>query len=186
MAINDHQFHLNTFQIATITGCPSANVQLFWPIVFRAMQQAGLTDRLTIIAVLATIAVEDPDFKPMNEFGDYAYFSGLYDYRKDLGNIYPGDGAAFHGRGFIQLTGRDNYYLYGKLVGVDLIHFPEKALDPYIAAKILVGFFQVNHIEEEARAENWKTVRLRVNGGLNGFSRFVSIVQRLLTATSTT
>ena len=37
----------------------------------------------------------------------------------DLGNTQKGDGVLFHGRGYVQLTGRSNYGKAGKLVGSD-------------------------------------------------------------------
>lgn len=42
------------------------------------------------------------------------------------------------GYGYVQLTWRDNYERVGKLIGVDLIKNPELALQPDIAAKILI------------------------------------------------
>jgi hypothetical protein len=47
--------------------------------------------------------------QPIDEYGDTAYFTRMYENRSDLGNTEPGDGAKFHGRGFVQLTGRANY-----------------------------------------------------------------------------
>lgn len=55
-------------------------------------------------------------FSPVNETGTVDYFNKLYDGRKDLGNIEPGDGALFHGRGFLQTTGRGNYEKSGQVV----------------------------------------------------------------------
>ena len=41
--------------------------------------------------------------------GQYAYEG-----RKDLGNVNPGDGVRYKGRGIFQLTGRANYARMGK------------------------------------------------------------------------
>lgn len=48
------------------------------------------------------------------------------------------DGKAWFGRGYVQLTHRDNYAKAGKMVGVDLVRDPSLALDPAIAARVLV------------------------------------------------
>jgi putative chitinase len=39
-----------------------------------------------------------------------------YEGRKDLGNVHPGDGELYKGRGFIQLTGRANYHAYAQVL----------------------------------------------------------------------
>lgn len=44
----------------------------------------------------------------------------------------------FMGRGFVQITWRKNYQKFSDLVGVDLVKFPDEALETDIAAKIAV------------------------------------------------
>ena len=54
-----------------------------------------------------------------------------------LGNTRPGDGWRYRGRGYVQLTGRRNYALASRKLGLDLLSDPELALKPNVAAHIL-------------------------------------------------
>ncbi len=58
----------------------------------------------------AQIGHESVGLRYMEEIASGAAYEG----RRDLGNIHPGDGRRFKGRGPIQLTGRHNYGQFGK------------------------------------------------------------------------
>jgi len=58
-------------------------------------------------------------------------------YGTRMGNLGGNDGWNYRGRGFVQLTGRDNYKRAGHALGVDLLTFPELAEEPETAAAIL-------------------------------------------------
>jgi putative chitinase len=82
--------------------------------------------------------------QPIKEFGGTAYYKHMYDIEGDrpakareLGNLTPGDGVKFAGRGYVQLTGRSNYARASKEVGFDLIASPDLAMQPGIAAVIM-------------------------------------------------
>jgi putative chitinase len=73
-----------------------------------------------------------------------AYAKRMYDIKGDrpdkareLGNLYPGDGALFMGRGYVQLTGRANYERAANKIGYPLVGNPDLAMRPDIAAQIM-------------------------------------------------
>lgn len=175
----DQTFNLDAIGVADATGRPHANVERYWPGLQAACVENGLTDRPSIIAVIATVGTEVASFEPINEYGTTAYFTAHYENRKDLGNTQPGDGARYHGRGFIQVTGRANYRFYGEQLRVPLEADPLLALDPTVAARILGLYFARHNIAANAQKGEWKAVREAVNGGLNGWDRFESLVNRL-------
>lgn len=81
--------------------------------------------------------------QPISEYGSKAYFTSLYENRTDLGNTQPGDGAKFHGRGFVQLTGRRNYTRMTPIVrdfypdAPDFTENPEAVKQPEYAVVIM-------------------------------------------------
>jgi hypothetical protein len=172
-------FRFSAEQIASLLGCKVANVRRYWPALRAALAEEGLGDEASTIAALATVATEVPDFAPINEYGNESYFRRMYEGRADLGNTRPGDGIRYHGRGFIQLTGRANYRGYGNKLGVPLEQHPDLALDAKVAARILATYMKDHGIRDLAARGDWQGVRRAVNGGLNGWERFSSCVHVL-------
>ncbi len=171
---------LTPSEIAAAIGAKPENVRDNWPRIARALRRAGMAGDAVRIATVATVVVEvGRGFEPINEFGDNDYFTRMYEGRKDLGNTQPGDGTRYHGRGYIQLTGRANYRTYGERLGLPLEDQPALALDPGIAARVLVDYFGQRGVDDAARAGDWQLVRKKVNGGLNGFPAFKAAVDAL-------
>jgi putative chitinase len=82
--------------------------------------------------------------QPVKERGGTGYFTRMYDIMgqrpdvaKRLGNMQPGDGATFCGRGYVQITGRHNYAKASEKLGLDCVRFPDIALHPAAAAFIM-------------------------------------------------
>ena len=48
-------------------------------------------------------------------------------------------GHAYYGRGYVQLTWLANYRTQSDKLGIDLVQFPDKALDPSVAIQVLVN-----------------------------------------------
>lgn len=164
--------------VAAILQCSLGDAKTYLPGVLQALHDKGILDKLTLIAALATIRVETGGFRPIQEYGGSTYFTQMYEGREDLGNTHAGDGARYHGRGFIQVTGRANYRKYGQQLGVNLEGNPDLALDPKISAQILASYFYDHEIDLTAHASDWQEVRRRVNGGYNGLDVFLAYVER--------
>jgi predicted chitinase len=172
-------------QIARAVGAPTRDVARHWPTIDHALNAEGLTDPATRVAAVATVVTEvGPLFRPIGEYGDRSYFTSMYEGRSDLGNIRPGDGFRYHGRGYIQLTGRANYEAYGRRLGVDLVRQPDMALRTDVGARVLADYFKQRGVAASAGRGDWREVRLKVNGGLNGWSRYQQVVSSLLRASS--
>jgi hypothetical protein len=161
---------------------PIDNVRANWPLVEAALDKRKVYTAFSAVAAIATIAVETGRFYPIRERGGPTYLTNLYENRKDLGNVNPGDGAKFCGRGFIQITGRWDYAHFGSEIGKDLENNPDLALDPAVASDVLALYFSERHIVAFADQQNWEMVRRRVNGGLAGWPRFAEAVTGLVSA----
>lgn len=98
-------------------------------------------------------------------------FKVMYENRKDLGNTELGDGYKYHGRGYLQFTGRYNYTEYGKRFGVDLANNPEIAAEPEMAAKLAISKWK--HEVPEHFRENVREAAKIINGGTNGMDERV-------------
>lgn len=79
--------------------------------------------------------------QPISEYGSVKYFE-KYDVgnlAKRLGNTpeLDGDGYKYRGRGYVQITGEDNYRRFTKSIGHNLLDNPDLALEPSIAIQIM-------------------------------------------------
>lgn len=88
-----------------------------------------LQDQRHVAYLLATIRHETAfTYEPIEEIGKGA--------GKTYGWPDPETGHAYYGRGYVQITWRDNYERIGNAIGADLVHHPELALDPATAYEI--------------------------------------------------
>lgn len=69
---------------------------------------------------------------------DNAFRKGKLSWVKTPYWRFDGTGKAWFGRGYVQLTHKVNYEKAGKLVGVDLVKSPARAMNPTVAAKVLI------------------------------------------------
>lgn len=126
---------------------------------------AGLLHSTSRLAhVMAQLGHESDGFRAMEEYASGAAYEG----RADLGNVQSGDGRRYKGRGPIQVTGRVNYRLYGRKIGIDLERRPELASAPSIGLHVSCAYWTDKGLNTLADADDVEAITLRINGGTNG------------------
>jgi putative chitinase len=101
-------------------------------------------------------------------------------YAGRMGNLQDGDGWKFHGRGLIQLTGRENYANCGSGVGVDLIDNPDLLLTPKYAALSAGWFWNKKGLNTLADTQEYGAMTRRINGGLTGLDERIAKITKAL------
>jgi hypothetical protein len=121
--------------------------------------------------------------QPIMEYGGKAYFTKMYDVTgsnparaRRMGNNTPGDGPKYCGRGYVQLTWKNNYIKATNELGHDFVNKPELALVPDFASDIMIrgmeeGWFTGYRLRSFLGLENvkaseplFKKCRLIING----------------------
>jgi putative chitinase len=136
-----------------------------------AAKNAGLKGA-ELAQFMAQTRHESWDFGQMKEVGNKKRFAKYETPRKakQLGNKIKGDGERFKGRGFIQLTGRDNYTRASQQIFGDdrLVKNPDLASRPDIGAQIALWFWENRVRPNVNNFNNTKEVTNAINPGLSG------------------
>ncbi|KAG2387476.1 hypothetical protein C9374_001808 [Naegleria lovaniensis] len=138
----------------------------YLPYLNRAMSDGSINTCCRMSAFLAQLAHESGDLAWWTEFSSGEQYEG----RKDLGNIYPGDGPKYKGRGPIQICGRANYRAAGQAIGVDLENNPTRASDTDVGFKTAAWFWNSRSLNKYADCSQsgFDTITKKINGGYNG------------------
>ena len=104
----------------------------------------------------------------------------VYGGRADLGNTQDGDGAKFHGRGLIQLTGRSNVTVCGDALGQPFSEHPDLLLEPQWACMSAGWFWNKRNLNELADIEDWTSITKRINGGTIGLQDRIDRIHKAM------
>ena len=119
-----------------------------------------------LAAFMSQCAHESANFSSMHEYSSGKSYEG----RRDLGNIYRGDGERFKGRGFIQITGRENYRKAGEALNLPLEQNPELASKPMVAAKIALWYWKTRVRPNVDNFSDTRQVTKPINPNMNGLA----------------
>lgn len=159
---------------------PQTGGKADWNGVRMQLAAQGITDNRAVANIMAQMQAESRGDATKQENLNYSAerlmqvfpnkFSSLADARavvaggpEAIGNrIYGGrmgnaadEGYLYRGRGLIQLTGKNNYEKYGKMLGIDLVGNPDMASDPVVAQKIAAMYFS----QAQARGTDLTDIR---------------------------
>ena len=132
------------------------------------------------LAYVLSTAIGESNLTPIKEYRCSSSQSCYYDQERYW---YTG----FYGRGYVQLTWRDNYAKFGNLLGIDLVGKPDLALDPTVAGKIICigmakGLFTGVGLNNYFNSVNdWYNAR-RIINGLDKASEFGDRAKRIFDA----
>jgi putative chitinase len=147
-----------------------ANLEKFWPFVtdnlIKYEINSGPQPARRIAAFFAQLAHESGSLHYTDEIAS----GDAYEGRKDLGNISPGDGKKYKGRGLIQITGRSNYQEMGEIMKLDLINDPELLEQPKYAFQSACIFWNSRGLNRIADIDGFERITKKINGGLNGYT----------------
>ena len=129
-----------------------------------AMAEFGINTPQRQAAFLAQVAHESGSLRYTLEIAS----GDAYDGRADLGNLNPGDGRRFKGRGLLQVTGRANYAKCGAALGLDLLRAPELLEAPAGACRSAGWYWQARSLNQYADKDAFGSLTKAINGGYNG------------------
>lgn len=93
-----------------------------------------------------------------------------YANRMGNGDEASGEGWKYRGRGFIQLTGKDNVRAASEFFKEDFLDNPDKLTEPVWCALTAAWFWKINGLNELADQRDTLKITSRINGGTNGLA----------------
>jgi putative chitinase len=105
----------------------------------------------------------------------------VYAGRMGNGSEFSGDGSKYCGRGYIQITGKNNYVEFGKFIDDDLVLNPEKVSThyPLLSAAWFFSKSKLNELSDLGSTNDIITrVTKKINGGTNGLKERIELFKK--------
>jgi putative chitinase len=180
---------MNLGQIKEATCASSVNAEKFFSYINDTCDKYEINTPVRQLCFLAQVGHESGGLFYTEELASGEAYEG----RKNLGNVQPGDGVRFKGRGLIQITGRANYKNIGDAFGIDFINNPPLlggrnvntcTPDQLKYSALSAGWFwnsrKLNSIADKinindpidtgTNLEFFKEITRKINGGYNGLA----------------
>ncbi len=140
-----------------------ARAPIFVEALNHAMLEFGIDTPQRAACFLAQIAHESGSLNYVEEIAD----GSAYEFRRDLGNIYEGDGKKFRGAGLMQITGRANTLKCLAALGRKE-HDRDYLLTPMGACRSAAWYWKGRDLNRLADEGKFGSITKVINGGYNG------------------
>lgn len=164
----------------------------FFPFIPAALTDNAINTAQRMGGFFSQTLEESANLRYVKELASGSEYEG----RADLGNVEPGDGVKFKGRGLIQITGRNNYKACSIALFKDLrlLTAPELLEQPEFAVSSACWFWNkaknLNAICDlpetwikpgQHNYSKFQWLTILINGGLNGYDVRLANYQRART-----
>ncbi len=193
---------LTASQLIQIYGIKPTRATVWQPHLAAAMEQFDINTPQRAAAFIAQIGHESGRLAYVKEIWDPEKVPAQKNYEGSirLGNTVEGDGERFMGRSPVQITGRKNYKLVGDALGVDFVAQPQLLERVDYGAQASAWFWKFGaglnlgqralraldkygmglgvNLNDIADMEDFETITICINGGLNGYEERCKLFAR--------
>jgi predicted chitinase len=155
------------------TAAPSRTKE-YLPYFNAALKEGGVDTPRRLAMFLAQTAHESCQWKYLVEIDDgrgFAHYDIRFNRRlaRRLGNLLPGEGSLYRGRGALQITGKANYKIIGEMLGLALVEHPDLAALPQAAFRVSAAYWKLHPaLNAAADIEDVESATRIINGGVAG------------------
>lgn len=102
----------------------------------------------------------------------------VYANRMGNGNEASGEGWKYRGRGFIQITGKENYFRLANDTDLDCLKNPDLLLEEPNAMLSACWFWKLKGLNRLADKDDLKGITRKINGGYNGLKHRTYLLKK--------
>jgi len=102
----------------------------------------------------------------------------VYANRMGNGNYESGEGWKYRGRGFIQITGKENYFRLANDTDLDCLKNPDLLLEEVNAMVSALWFWNLKGLNSLADKDDIISITKRINGGNTGLSHRIELLNK--------
>lgn len=105
----------------------------------------------------------------------------VYANRMGNGDEQSGEGWKYRGRGFLQITGKENYFRLANDTDLDCLKTPDLLLEEANAMISAIWFWKLKGLNIFADEDDISTITKRINGGFNGIEHRKELLEKYKT-----